>query len=87
MTGDSILGNIATFTCHVAYQLVGSQKRVCAADGQWSGVQPICNGKFITSSVEVYNESRKIKQQILIECNKHWLNISNLVNLRQINTE
>lgn len=45
MAGDAILGNIATFKCNAGYQLVGSQKRVCAADGQWSGVQPTCNGK------------------------------------------
>lgn len=45
MTGDPILGNIATFKCNAAYQLVGSQKRVCAANGKWSGAQPTCNGK------------------------------------------
>lgn len=43
MVGDAILGNIATFICNAGYQLVGSQKRLCAADGQWSGVQPTCN--------------------------------------------
>ena len=50
IAGDPILGNIATFNCHAGYQLKGSQKRLCLANGQWSGVQPTCNGKNCTCS-------------------------------------
>ena len=50
ITGDPILGNIATFSCSAGYQLVGSQKRVCSANGKWSGVQPRCNGKRKSSN-------------------------------------
>ena len=41
------MGNIIILKCNAGYQLVGPQKRVCAANGQWSGVQPTCRGKAV----------------------------------------
>ena len=41
------MGNIIIFKCNAGYQLVGPQKRVCAANAQWSGVQPTCRGKAV----------------------------------------
>ena len=40
-----------TYSCNAAnFKLSGSQERTCQADGQWSGVQPACLGKFYFNS-------------------------------------
>lgn len=59
ITGDPILGNIATFSCSAGYQLVGSQKRVCSANGKWSGVQPRCNAGRCVDVGTVKNGARQ----------------------------
>ncbi|XP_077984689.1 sushi, von Willebrand factor type A, EGF and pentraxin domain-containing protein 1-like [Glandiceps talaboti] len=35
--------SIANFTCDKGFNLVGSHERMCAADGNWTGQQPVCN--------------------------------------------
>ncbi|KAI1894595.1 hypothetical protein AGOR_G00117390 [Albula goreensis] len=35
-------GSEVTFHCMPSYLLVGSSRRVCQADGTWSGIQPSC---------------------------------------------
>ena len=42
--GASILGNVASFTCDDGYRKDGPDYRTCKADGQWSGVRPVCKG-------------------------------------------
>ena len=42
--GDPIFGNSVSFSCVDGYKLVGSNRRNCDADGQWDGVQPVCEG-------------------------------------------
>lgn len=37
--------SVATFQCNQGYLLVGSTRRECQSNGQWSGTQPVCNGK------------------------------------------
>ena len=34
-----------SFLCDAGHILVGSAVRTCQSDGQWSGIEPVCDGK------------------------------------------
>ena len=34
--------SVATYQCNTGYNLIGESDRTCQADGNWSGVEPIC---------------------------------------------
>jgi len=36
------VGDFATYTCDSGYQILGSTRRVCQSDRQWSGAAPTC---------------------------------------------
>ena len=46
LSASTKLGSIATYTCDTGYNLVGSSKRTCQAEGRWSGELPSCEGKL-----------------------------------------
>ena len=50
-TGLSIEGDIANFTCYIGFKLVGDAERVCQSNGQWSGMNPACQGVYPGLSV------------------------------------
>lgn len=35
------------YECTLGYVLDGASNRYCQPNGQWSGQQPVCNGKMI----------------------------------------
>ena len=41
-------GSIATYSCFLGYVLVGTRKRTCNSDGQWSGSTPVCRGQVLS---------------------------------------
>ncbi|XP_078592450.1 C4b-binding protein beta chain-like [Branchiostoma floridae x Branchiostoma japonicum] len=41
--GGSFFNDRVTFVCDSGYDLHGSDRRMCLADGTWSGIQPVCN--------------------------------------------
>ena len=43
-TGLSIEGVIANYTCNTGFSLVDNAERVCQSSGQWSGMNPSCQG-------------------------------------------
>ncbi|XP_064386252.1 CUB and sushi domain-containing protein 2-like isoform X2 [Halichondria panicea] len=43
MTTGTTLSNIATYTCNTGYTRSVDQTRVCQANGDWSGSEPVCN--------------------------------------------
>ena len=45
VSGETTLGNIATYYCEPGFDLIGHQNRACGTDGTWSGVPPICQPK------------------------------------------
>jgi len=38
--------SLLRFSCEMGYQLRGSAERTCLLNGSWSGVQPVCEGKY-----------------------------------------
>ena len=46
-------GSVAAYQCNPGYVLEGTQNRVCQeTNGEWSGVAPICNGRFRSATDE-----------------------------------
>ena len=46
MMENTTYGSSVSYFCNPGYMLVGSRKRVCQANGQWSGQATSCASKF-----------------------------------------
>ena len=46
----STFGGVALHSCDTGYFLVGNVKRVCQANGKWSGAAPICKSNPLVYS-------------------------------------
>ena len=42
---ETTYGSMATFSCNQGYDLIGSEVRVCQADGSWDGEITVCERK------------------------------------------
>ena len=42
---NMVFGSVATYNCDTGYSLNGSVSRMCMANGQWSGLDPICQSE------------------------------------------
>ncbi|XP_066302889.1 sushi, von Willebrand factor type A, EGF and pentraxin domain-containing protein 1-like [Branchiostoma lanceolatum] len=42
VTGQTFYGDTVIYTCSEGYELTGITARICQADQQWSGTEPIC---------------------------------------------
>jgi len=43
-TGN-IPGDMADYTCDSGFTLIGDQRRVCQANGFWTGISPLCESE------------------------------------------
>ena len=49
-TAGTTFESIAEYSCNLGFLLIGSLRRTCQVDGQWSGSAPLCTpGKLINS--------------------------------------
>ena len=39
-------GDTVTYFCNKGYRLFGDENRTCQSNGEWSGIQPRCDGMF-----------------------------------------
>ena len=39
-------GDTVTYFCNKGYKLFGNVSRTCQSNGEWSGIQPRCDGMF-----------------------------------------
>ena len=56
LSSGTTLGSTASYTCNVGYELSGSDRRTCRADGAWSGSTPSCSREllFVMWLVSIY---------------------------------
>ena len=40
-------GDEVQYSCMEGYELRGNPHRICNANGNWSGIQPICIGNYV----------------------------------------
>ena len=43
-------GETASYTCDTGFILEGYSTLTCGGDGQWSGILPVCNRKYLIST-------------------------------------
>ena len=51
--GNSLTAGVGAevnYTCNSNFTLVGDERRVCQANGLWTGVDPTCVGRYILSA-------------------------------------
>lgn len=46
-SGGTTFTSVATYSCMVNYQLVGTSMRECGADGEWTDEEPTCECKSL----------------------------------------
>ena len=39
-------GDMAIYSCNANFVLDGEESRVCGLDGEWEGVEPVCEGMY-----------------------------------------
>ena len=50
-SSGTIFESIATYSCALQYNLLGSSIRTCRSDGNWSNPEPVCRSKLYIFSV------------------------------------
>ena len=45
------VGGEAVYRCNPGFVLRGSTTRICVEDGQWTGEQPVCEGKIYMGGI------------------------------------
>ena len=46
-TAETTIGQLATYSCNMGFNLVGNNTRTCEATGVWSGSAPTCQSMFL----------------------------------------
>ena len=57
-TATHAYGSICSFHCDHSFQLIGNDRIICRAEGgttSWSGIPPICKGKYLISPRKLLN--------------------------------
>lgn len=48
---------MATYACHVGFELSGDETRICSKGGEWLGVMPSCERMYmIDNLLNVYGD-------------------------------
>ena len=42
---QTTFGQVAVYSCHHGYDLIGNRTRMCQQNGNWSGIVPVCQVK------------------------------------------
>ena len=66
MTGISF-GSTATYSCQIGYRLVGEPTRTCQANGQWSGVAPVCKSEWQGKICDSRNNQHLVCSRLIQE--------------------
>ena len=45
VNSSTTYNSMATYECSIGFELVGSDKRTCQTNGQWSGSEPTCQSE------------------------------------------
>uniref|UniRef100_A0A673IHF6 CUB and Sushi multiple domains 1 n=1 Tax=Sinocyclocheilus rhinocerous TaxID=307959 RepID=A0A673IHF6_9TELE len=64
-----------SFYCRPPFLLVGSSRRVCEADGSWSGIQPSCIGYAVLLCVQRYR-GKMLSSTIFFKVGGQYANVS-----------
>lgn len=48
--GGTVEGSVVSFSCNSGFLLVGSDRRSCLANGDWSGNLPLCTSKELVNT-------------------------------------
>ena len=67
----STFGSQANYSCSEGYVLNGNSTRMCQADGQWSGSEPLCEGQ--DCCVCTHHLGYKLRMRVCIEYMSRWL--------------
>uniref|UniRef100_A0A6P8IYU7 Sushi, von Willebrand factor type A, EGF and pentraxin domain-containing protein 1-like n=1 Tax=Actinia tenebrosa TaxID=6105 RepID=A0A6P8IYU7_ACTTE len=78
---SNLVGTAVRYTCNTGFRIIGSSKRECRADLQWSGVQPRCERLYcrevgtvknaVRSLVNYYNNRPVVGSIARFACNLH----------------
>ena len=62
ITGTRV-GSIATYRCNRGFRLLGSSRRTCQSNSQWSGQAPVCISEsyyYLCVKIEIFAKSSNI---------------------------
>ena len=56
---QTLLGATVSYTCNTGYTLSGGNMRTCQTNGNWSGAEPTCDGKYSVLHNKYANNLRR----------------------------
>ena len=59
-TSGTTIGQTATYSCNMGYNLMGSRSRTCQATGEWSGSAPTCQSMLLLHPTCMWTQCRQV---------------------------
>ncbi len=60
------VGGEAVYRCNPGFVLRGSTTRICVEDGQWTGEQPVCEGKIYMEYTSMYISTKILSYRSVV---------------------